>query len=102
MDSELTPTWGISEERDMMKSHGPQKNVLNKSSFLETCELEQHQEIPIVKNIRRKVLRESTMIGSPSDEECGNASAIFLTMLDIRESTLGRNPLSVSRVWKSL
>ncbi|XDA83184.1 hypothetical protein R6Z07M_013037 [Ovis aries] len=54
MDSELTPTWGISEERDMMMSHGPQKNVLNKSSFLETCELEQHQEIPTVKNIRRK------------------------------------------------
>lgn len=43
------------------------------------------------------------MIGSPSDvRSVGNASAIFLTMLDIRESTLGRNPLSVMSVEKPL
>ena len=77
MDSELTTTWGISEERDLMMSHGPQKNVLNKSSFLETCELEQHQEIPTVKNIRGKVLRIHYNRKPFRCEECGKCFSYF-------------------------
>ncbi|KAF3817672.1 hypothetical protein GH733_012959, partial [Mirounga leonina] len=54
IDSESTSTQGISEERDVMISHGLPQSVSQESDFPETCELEKHQEIPTVKNIKRK------------------------------------------------
>ncbi|KAI5136881.1 Zinc Finger Protein 19 [Manis pentadactyla] len=53
-DAEITSTQGISEERDVMLSHGLQKLVPQRTNFLETCKLEKRQEIPTVKNIRGK------------------------------------------------
>ena len=57
VDNEPTSTQGISEERDVMLSHGLQKNVVQGTNFLETCEPQKHQEIPTVKNIKEKVPR---------------------------------------------
>lgn len=47
--------------------------------------------------------QESSVIGNPSDvKSVGNASAIFLAMLYMKEFTLGTNPLSVMSVEKLL
>lgn len=50
IDSESTSTQGISEERDVMISHGLPQSVFLESHFPETCDPEKHQEISTVKN----------------------------------------------------
>ncbi|XP_057567049.1 zinc finger protein 19 isoform X2 [Hippopotamus amphibius kiboko] len=77
VDNELAPTWGISEERDMMMSHGPEKNVLKRNSFLEICELEKHQEVFTVKNIRGKIPRIHYDKKPFRCEECGKCFSYF-------------------------
>ncbi|XP_014644041.1 PREDICTED: zinc finger protein 19 isoform X1 [Ceratotherium simum simum] len=76
IDSESTSTQGISEERDVM-SHGLPKSVFQETDFPETCELVKHQEIPTVKNIKRKDERMHYARKPFRCEECGTCFGFF-------------------------
>ncbi|XP_059759987.1 zinc finger protein 19 isoform X1 [Balaenoptera ricei] len=101
IDNELTPTWGVSEERDMMMSHGPQKNVLKRNSFLKSCELEKHQEIPTVKNIRGKGPRIHYDRKAFRCEECGKCFSYFCYYVRHQRIHTGEKPFECNECGKA-
>nr|KAF6407323.1 hypothetical protein HJG59_009952 [Molossus molossus] len=101
-DSESTSVQGISENRDVVVSCVLQKSFLQRSNFLETCELEQHQEISTGKNGSSRVPRIHCDRKPFQCEECGKCLSCFSHYVRHQRITLGRNPLSVMSVEKPL
>ena len=100
--SESTSVRGISEDRDTVVSWGLQKNALPRTNFLETCQLQKHQEVSTVKNVTGKVPRIHGDRKPFRCEVCGKGFSYFCHYVQHQRIRTGRNLASVMNVEKLL